>query len=465
MRLVIVMLTAETLRVSAAPGVVRLRGGIDQDLILRADKLLQSLPGDPTPRAIDLMTIAAGAYAVDRAVKRKPRPGNQAGIRWLCPSFCVNDVAYWSSHDATQKVTEILHFLTGDQWQVSFERAESSLYERQQERLGFEWPRPSRVALYSGGLDSAAGLANQLLNGHLDYLLVTVRHQFGLRFRCQKQIRELARHLDLTEPMHCTLNAHLSKAVAGDMKQQEPSQRSRGFLFGVTAALAARACDLHEVEVFENGVGAINLPLTHGGLSAGLATRGAHPSFLRKLSALVSSVMEREMRFSLPFIENTKGEMLLKLKMHRLERWAELSHSCVHTSPRERGQPHCGQCPACIERRQAFAVAGISETHRYKTDVFKTDGLKPEWARYLRRYWDESLAWSNDDQDAMRRMSTHLRNTHVPALDHPRVMERQHRHAREVEKTFSGARLLQGSRAAYAELSMQAAPAGMRGQL
>ncbi|MGQ0620873.1 MAG: 7-cyano-7-deazaguanine synthase [Panacagrimonas sp.] len=457
------MLAAKALRVSAAPGVVRLRGDVDQDLILRADKMLQSLPDDPTPRAVDLMTIAAGAYAVDRAVKRKPRPGNQAGIRWLCPRFCVNDAAYWSSHEATRKVTEILHFLTGDQWQVSFERAESSLYERHQERLGLEWPRPDRIALYSGGLDSAAGLANQLLDGHQNYLLVTVRHQFGLRFRCQKQIRELAQHLKLTEPMHCTLNAYLSKAVAGDMKRQEPSQRSRGFLFGVAAALVARACDLHEVEVFENGVGAINLPLTSGGLSGGLATRGAHPSFLRMLSSLVSSVMEREMRFSLPFMEKTKGEMLLKLKANQLERWAELSHSCVHTSPRVRGQPHCGQCPACIERRQAFAVAGISETHTYKTDVFATDALKPEWARYLRSYWDESTAWGGDDFNALRRMCTHLRSTEVPAQNHAAVLDRQRRHAREIAETFSGAPLLNVGRMVRVKRNAQAATASMGG--
>src|SRR5690606_29891616 len=117
---------------------------------------------------------------------------------------------------------------------------------------------------------------------------------------------------------------------------QERSQRSRAFLFYATAAVIAQACEIENIEVFENGVGAINLPLMTGMLAGGLATRGAHPTFLKLMSQLASAVAEKPIRYSLPFATQTKAEMLAPLKAHRLDSWAQLSRSCVHTSWRER---------------------------------------------------------------------------------------------------------------------------------
>ena len=81
--------------------------------------------------------------------------------------------------------------------------------------------------------------------------------------------------------MHTTLVVHQSGGVAKRMSNQEQSQRSRAFLFAAVAAVVAQASKVSDVEVFENGVGAINLPLMTGMLAGGLATRGAHPTFLK----------------------------------------------------------------------------------------------------------------------------------------------------------------------------------------
>lgn len=431
------MLTAKAMQVAASPGLINVTGDVQQQLTLRADKMLQSLPLTPMPRALDLLTIAAGTYAVDRIVKRKMKAGNRAGIRNLSAQFAVHDLAFWSSHRSTLAVTEILYFLTGDDWQITFKQATGDpVYRQRQERLSFVWDPPTRVALYSGGLDSAAGLANLLLpNLREHYLLVTVRNQMGLRARCQEQIRTLAAQLNIASPLRCTLATHLSSATAGNMSAQECSQRSRGFLFCVTAALAAKACSLSEVDVLENGVGAINLPLTTSGMSGGMTTRGAHPTFLNKLSILCSMVMEQSFTFTLPFMNQTKGEMLIPLVRQGLGKWAELSQSCIHTSVRKRGQPQCGECPACIERRQAFAVAGHVESHPYNTDIFQAQSLRTE--TYLRRYWDEAVAWQSNDTHTMKRLQAHLTNTQIPMDIQPAVIERQRRHADEVIRTFA----------------------------
>src|SRR5262249_25663156 len=145
------------------------------------------------------------------------------------------------------------------------------------------------------------------------------------------------------------------------LSQQECTQRSRAFLFAACAVAVADAYRICDIDVFENGVGSINLPLMTGMLGQGLATRGAHPYFLALMSNLAMAITESNLRFTLPFASMTKGEMLERLKHHGLGSWARQSRSCIHSSLRLPGAPQCGSCPACIERRQAFRVAGVPE--------------------------------------------------------------------------------------------------------
>ncbi len=71
--------------------------------------------------------------------------------------------------------------------EFSFEAARKQDGEhRHQHPLQLPMPyQPVRVALYSGGLDSAAGLANQLIAGVDRYVLVTIgqRRQATQMFR------------------------------------------------------------------------------------------------------------------------------------------------------------------------------------------------------------------------------------------------------------------------------------------
>ena len=114
------------------------------------------------------------------------------------------------------------------------------------------------------------------------------------------------------------------------------------------------------------------------------------------------------------------------------------SRSCVHTSWRERNATHCGQCPGCIERRQAFAAASISEptVGQYSLELAAGQLLTPINAAYLRCYLDDAAAWLSDDAAVRRRLHWHLSGTHVPPDQHAPIAALQYRHAKEVVSTL-----------------------------
>jgi hypothetical protein len=152
-----------------------------------------------------------------------------------------------------------------------------------------------------------------------------------------------------------------------DRDLEESTQRCRCFLFASLGAIAAIRHGQRVVEIFESGIGAINLPLMAGMVGA-MTTKSAHPKFLRLMSRFASLVADGEVEFRLPFFDETKGEVVRRLAEAGLEELAHQTASCVHYPLRHSRQKQCGVCPACVFRRQAIAVAGIAEpegTYRY----------------------------------------------------------------------------------------------------
>lgn len=435
----------EQYQISGTADHVRIDGEVQQLLKLNADGFFKALLVLPSHRCLDLLRIAAGIYAVDRISKRKKRRDNEDGIRQLHLTFDVHDAEFWMQSAIKQLVVEILSFLTDDDWLFDFRQSQRALGDLgYQDFLGLPRPfQPRHAALYSGGLDSAAGLANRLLEGANDFLLVTVGHQSGLHHRVEKQLKGLSGLLKVcpgvtVNVLHSTLTTSLEGGKSKRMRQQERTQRSRAFLFCAATTIAAKAYNLELMEMFENGVGAINLPLMTGMFGGGRSTRSAHPTFLHLMSELSTRVTEKPMCFVLPFEAKTKAEMLQNLKDSAgLAMWAQESRSCVHTSLRQVGKTHCGRCPACIERRQAFASAGIEENlDIYQTNVL-TESLNDEdEADYLYLYQLEAMKCLEGAESVRRRTTNYLRLTDVPREHDDRISELQLRYSREVLRTF-----------------------------
>jgi 7-cyano-7-deazaguanine synthase in queuosine biosynthesis len=330
---------------------------------------------NPSARLLDLLRIATSVYVVDRLAKRKRQSHERRWFRSLALTVAVREPDFWQRQEVFSTLMECLEFLSEDGWELKFVKDDQDQPPCERYLAG-ENPfltNPPLVCLSSGGLDSVAGLAIRMAeNPKRPVVPVTVRHQPTQKEIVQRQYGALRERFK-TEIHPLVLKVAL--LWTSDLKdwRQEWSQRCRSFLFAAVGGVAAAMSQVAAVEVFESGVGAINLPLL-AGMVGSRATRGSHPYFFRLMSRLVSLTAGREIVFHLPFLEKTKGEIVRQLAAVGLQELARSTVSCVHYPLRERPHKQCGVCPACIFRRQAMAVGGIEEPGVYKYDLFGPDG-------------------------------------------------------------------------------------------
>ena len=152
---------------------------------------------------------------------------------------------------------------------------------------------------------------------------------------------------------------------------EEKGQRTRALLFlamGVNAALQAGADALC---VFENGIGALNLPLN--GTQLGTDNyRGVHPRTLAMAEDLFESVLGKPVRIENPFMFTTKAGMCRTLPEAGLAALARETVSCDGYPQRVPGQAQCGCCTSCVLRRQALFCSGLAENDPsagYRRDI------------------------------------------------------------------------------------------------
>jgi 7-cyano-7-deazaguanine synthase in queuosine biosynthesis len=320
---------------------------------------------------VDLLRIASAVYVVDRLERRRPKGGS----RTIGLKVAVFQDSLWKRQDVREVLHEALEFVTGDFWDIEFEPDTQPFHGHP--RL-FPDPYAGRsplICLYSGGLDSAAGLvARMKVDPTRPVIPVTVWHQPRQR-RLVRQHYDLLRGYFRGQSVTSQIDPLIVKVAmkwkpVAEKKDQETSQRSRSFLFTALGAITAAMHRQQVVEMYESGVGAINLPLM-AGMAGPKATRSSHPEFLRRMSRLVSLVADSELTITLPFEDRTKGEVVEVLADPELRAFAAMSASCVHFPIRHKKYKQCGFCPACIFRRVALASARIEEPDdAYQYDIF-----------------------------------------------------------------------------------------------
>ena len=118
-----------------------------------------------------------------------------------------------------------------------------------------------------------------------------------------------------------------------------------------------------ELFVYENGIGAINLPYRKS--AVGLDhTRSVHPLTLIMVSDIVSELLGQEFRIKNPFLFWTKAQMCKALAEDDRNNLVSLTVSC--DSPHRKKQIfQCGYCSSCLLRRQAIAASNMNDQTRY----------------------------------------------------------------------------------------------------
>ena len=331
---------------------------------LDEDRIPEAWRGYFPPLLRDLARVGTAIHVADRLLRRPQRShgtGRQIDVR-----VDVASPEFWTNH--VDLIARTLSVVSNDVWNLQFgagvaEPAQAGLFDEGD-------PMPL-VCLYSGGLDSAGGLLNRLRDGVRSVVAVTVCHQPGQRRRVLRQLDAFRRqyHAQIIPIM---VRTALRRAPL--LKHQELSQRCRSFLFLAIGGAVAATVGASDVEIYESGVGVLNLPAMTGMLVGARATRSCHPELLRLMTELVTAAAGRRVAFSAPFVHHTKSEVVRVFADESLQTIVPLTASCVHYPVRIRGSAkHCGLCFACIGRRQALFAASVddpgSEYHRDIVDA------------------------------------------------------------------------------------------------
>lgn len=300
--------------------------------------------------AADLLEVASVIHAVDRLV---PRAAWRRGAQWhrqMYVQIPVRDPGLW--HAAGHEMAELLHWLTDDDWSVQFTAGQGPLTDLQGSLLSAP-PPDADVLLFSGGLDSTAGLAQHLDRGVRDVVTVSV-YTNPLMHARQRQIIEVlgraAHHRALPVQYQVSLGR----------QGQESSQRSRGFLFLAAGIATSWALGRDRLWVHENGIGAINLPYLRSQVGS-QATRAVHPRTVIMMERLARRLSGRRFTISIPELAGTKAE-LVRSSPPSADEALRLSVSCDQGfATRMPGKLPCGACTSCLLRRQSLATAGRSD--------------------------------------------------------------------------------------------------------
>ena len=337
---------------------------------------MYAFTGVQTGVAFDLFVVACISYGVDILLPRQ-WVGFDGWSREIEITYPVENVGVFMA--GKSNLEQMLSFLTGDIWTISFEQREArSLYmagKRSKVYSGVTRGNYKVVNLFSGGMDSLIGAIDHLASSADRICLVSHTDSMfkGAKNDQVEILKVIGRKYN--QFYHIPTRVNMGKRdVHGNRYAKETTLRSRSFLFLSMAILVADSIDSNmPVYIPENGTISLNYPLTPSRRSS-CSTRTTHPYFLNLMQTFLGVISVNHQ------IENkyqycTKGEMVEHcLDRALLVNTYGLSCSCGKRGTRKdirdnRHVSHCGVCMPCIYRRAALHKIGLSEV--VGRDIFR----------------------------------------------------------------------------------------------
>jgi 7-cyano-7-deazaguanine synthase in queuosine biosynthesis len=262
----------------------------------------------------------------------------------------VRQPELWNAH--TSSLTDLLGWLTDDTWILTFTpRGDSAGPLDVSQGFLFDLvPDGAAPVLFSGGLDSGAGLAAYLADRSA--VAVSVDTNNWMQHVQQRVLRELN-----AVSQHGCVPLRYRVSARGQRHAAESSQRSRGLLFLAAGIATAWTLRQDRLQVFENGIGAINLPYVRAQFGS-QAPKAMHPKTLRMVLGLASAVSGRPFRIDAPGVTLTKAQLIRRAPAAADRALAGTVSCDTGFSARVPGRAPCGSCTSCILRRQALHAAG-----------------------------------------------------------------------------------------------------------
>jgi 7-cyano-7-deazaguanine synthase in queuosine biosynthesis len=341
-------------------------------LALDEVQLLQNTLRPMRSEFADLVDFSIAVYLVDRIAPR--RADMQRNIQITLP---LRHPETFNRSEIKDRLSDVLYWFTTDHWSFDFRRRasigrEAEMHMSLSESLS-SWSNQEReVALWSGGLDSLAGLWNRISSRTAqDYLLFgtgdnpQILHvqravSDGCKFSVAKEERVGIR---LTQ-------ASWSVIDHGAMPRNSRA-RTRGLVFMLLGAVCASLAGQNKLHIYENGIGAINLPYRESEIGAD-HSRSVHPLSLIMMEKLLSVILGRDFFFDNPFLFKTKAQMVAGLNEGQGLRLVNKTISCDGLLREKVRQ--CGWCTSCLLRRQALTASRLEDLTRYSPRAVDLSG-------------------------------------------------------------------------------------------
>lgn len=346
----------------------------------------------------DFLLVSSIVYGVDNLLSRAIY-SNDGWTRDIEVEFPVNNLNTWTGKE--DKLKQILDFLTGDNWKVSFRAIELvNFYQPRTNRRRSKIPHYDKTSivsasLFSGGLDSLIGVIDELDKLNVNERILLVSHFDSKSPGPNGDQLRLLNHLNLAYPNKIywvqSKLALSRKDSSGNRISIEANYRSRSLFF---IGLGCYLSPLDNLIIPENGTISINYPLTASRVSS-LSTRTTHPYVLKNIQELLS-LLGLPTIINNPYTLKTKGEMFVECtNLTLLQRIYIDSVSCGKRGRKQNwrvkeGVQECGVCMPCIYRRAAANKAGLDNENHYGNFVTKADSREysqdfPALISYLKR--------------------------------------------------------------------------------
>lgn len=325
-----------------------------------------------TPRLVDFIEIATFIYLTDQHIVRCQGHVDEHGLLWrrkIHLIIGVRDVEFWQQKDVVNTLVRLLRFLSDDFFSFEFTEMEQ---EPPAQQMYFHFNDtdgtdiPTRVMLFSGGLDSLGGAIKSLITEGKRTILV--RHITFINH--SDQFKTLERELSKLSEGRAFFFSVRTGSNSKDKK--EYTQRCRSILYFAMGATISHLVGLNEVFFYENGPVSINLALNPQ-VVGGRATKTTHPQtlfFFQKLFRLISG--KDSFTVQNPFWNKTKAEIVDDIVKAECGHLIKFTMSCAHTWMQDNITTHCGVCSQCIDRRVAIIAVDpkLDNQDDYSIDFF-----------------------------------------------------------------------------------------------
>ena len=324
----------------------------------------------------DLVDVAVAVAVVDRLSFRKENTRTKIHI-----TLPIRHPETFAAPQTIKLLRDVLYWFTNDWWFFEFTQRTSS--ERPtviQLRMPIveRSKQANEVALWSGGLDSLAGLCEQLVakpSTKFTLLGTGINEQV---FSTQRVVAEQVRRR-FPNRIKLVQVPIRSRNVAKEIRKNA-RPNARGFVFTLVGAVCALLEGQNSLYIYENGVGAINLPFSES--AVGLDhLRPVHPLSLQRMSELVTQITGGNFTYQNQFLFKTKAQMC---KTFVDTDTTDLIFHTVTCNRQHRipNASQCGFCAACLLRKQALAVQGIEDLTEYVVPYHKA--FAPDDSEYLK---------------------------------------------------------------------------------